>query len=104
MPTHNHSDEKHGQGWQQENIVEIDAQQLTSLTEYICNPRSRCRYPLLALRLLIHVICQIDGHGRMYISARKLSQKMDVHYDSLTKCLKYLREIGAIRVEYKSHI
>ena len=104
MPTHTHSEKKGHDSWPKENIVEIDTKHLTTLTEYICSPNSRCRYPLLALRLLVHVIGQIDEQGKMYISAKKLSQKMDVHYDSITKCLKYLREIGALRVEYKTHI
>jgi NADH/NAD ratio-sensing transcriptional regulator Rex len=55
--------------------------------------------PLLALRLLIHIIAGIDADGKIHICARQLSKKLDVNYDTVTKCLKYLREIGAMRIE-----
>lgn len=87
------SNESH---WLPENIVEIEQNKLRSVTEKICQ---QCRYPLLALRLLIHVITGIDANGRIHISARQLSKTMDVHYDTITKCLKYLREIGVVRIE-----
>jgi hypothetical protein len=82
--------------WLPENMIEIEQRNLRSVVETICN---QCRYPLLALRLLIHVITGIDADGRIDISARQLSKTMDVHYDTVTKCLKYLREIEAIRIE-----
>ena len=93
---HNQSQNNGEQQWLPENIVEIERENLLSLTETICK---NCRYPLLALRLLIHVIAGIDAEGRIYISARQLAKKLDVHYDTVTKCLKYLREIGALRID-----
>jgi hypothetical protein len=81
-----------------ENIVEIEPMTLRSIAEKICK-NDRCRYPLLALRLLIHVITGIDGSGKIYISARQLSKSLDVHYDTVTKCLKFLREIEVLRIE-----
>ena len=76
--------------------IEIEPATLLSITEKICQ---QCRYPLLALRLLIYMICEMDAHGRICISARRLSKSLDVHYDTVTKCLKYLREIGVVRIE-----
>jgi DNA-binding transcriptional regulator YhcF (GntR family) len=90
---HQNSDNPH---WNPENIVEIEQKNLRAVVEQICK---QCRYPLLALRLLLHVITGIDHNGRIDISARQLSRKMDVHYDTVTKCLKYLREIGVLRIE-----
>jgi hypothetical protein len=84
------------QSWQPENTVEIHPQNVLSIVEKIC---VNCRYPFLALRLYIHIICGIDNDSRIHISARHHSKKLDVHYDTVTKCLKYLREIGAIGVE-----
>ncbi|MNY41731.1 hypothetical protein D3C86_1765680 [compost metagenome] len=59
----------------------------------------QCRYPLLALRILVHVICSSDTQGRVYINARQLSRKLDVHYDTVTKALKYLRETGILSLD-----
>ena len=84
------------QDWLPENIVEIEQQKLLLLAENICK---NCRYPLLGLRLLIHVIAGIDSDGKINISARQLSKTLDVHYDTVTKCIKDLREIGFLRKE-----
>ena len=82
--------------WLPENTVEIEQRNLLLVTEKIC---TSCRYPLLAIRLLIHVIAGIDATGKVHISARHLSKTMNVHYDTVTKCLKYLREIGVMSIE-----
>lgn len=79
-----------------ENIIEVETQNLQEITEKICG---QCRYPLLALRLLIYFITGIDNNGVIQISARQLSRKMNVHYDTVTKCLKYLREIEVINLK-----
>lgn len=80
---------------QEDDIVEIEQKKLRMIAETIC---TQSRYPLLALRLLIYVITGIDENGRIDISARHLSKKMDVHYDTITKCLKYLRETEILRI------
>lgn len=79
-------------------IMEIEQVSLRTVVEQITE-NNQCRYPLLALRILLHAITKIDTHGRVYISARHLSKSLDVHYDTVTKCLKYLREIEALRLE-----
>ena len=79
-----------------DHVVNIEQKQLQSVVESICQ---QCRYPLLALRILIHAICSIDSQGRIYINARQLSRKLGVHYDTLTKCLKFLREIDVLRLD-----
>ena len=84
------------QQWLPEHIVEIEQNNLRAVVEKICK---QCRYPLLALRLLLYVITGIDANGRIDISARHLAKSLDVHYDTVTKCLKYLREIGVLRIE-----
>ena len=82
--------------WLPGTTIEIEPTTLLSITEKICQ---QCRYPLLALRLLIYMICEMDSHGRISISARRLSKSLDVHYDTVTKCLKYLRDIGVLKIE-----
>lgn len=82
----------------EKNSIEIDQKALLSITEQICQPGG-CRYPLLALRILIHVIGGIDGNGQIPISARRLSKSMNVHYDTVCKTLKYLRKTGVLEIE-----
>ncbi len=83
---------------QDENFIKIEKLGFKALVEKICQ-NDECRYPLLALRILIHIITGIDGNGRIYISARHLAKSLNVHYDTVTKCLKYLREINVLRIE-----
>lgn len=73
--------------WLPENTVEIDQLALKEITERICTDK-KCRYPLLALRILIHAICEMDSEGRVYICARKLAAKLDVNITGQTKCPK----------------
>jgi len=47
----------------------------------------------------MHVIAGIDAGGCIHICARQLSKEMEVNYDTVTKCLKYLREIQVLRIE-----
>lgn len=77
--------------------VELDAKALLSLTEKICQP-GECRYPLLALRIIIHVIGGIDTNGQISLSARHLAKTMNVHYDTVCKCLKFLKKIGVLEI------
>ena len=86
------------QYWLPENIVEIEQHYLVFITEKICKDK-KCRFPQLALRILIHVIAGLNTEGRMNICARQLSKAMGVNYDTVTKCLKYLREIDVLRIE-----
>ncbi|MGY3213961.1 hypothetical protein [Mucilaginibacter sp. HD30] len=83
------------QQWLPENIIEVDKNILREIVDKICG-KDGCRYPLLALRILIHVITSIDQAGRVYISARQLSKSLDVNYDTVTKCMKYLRSINVL--------
>lgn len=80
------------------NVVEIEPQSFRYIVDKICK-NADCRYPLLALRLLVHVITGIDASGKVYLSARQLAKSLDVHYDTVTKCLKYLREIEVLKIE-----
>jgi hypothetical protein len=88
-------DEKNGT---RENSLEIERKTLFYFSEKICRDK-KCRYPQLAMRILIHVMAGVDNDGKIYICARRLSQAMDAHYDTVTKCVKYLREIGVLRKE-----
>jgi len=89
------SDHSHVQSLSLEDVIGIEKKSLRSIVETICkNPQ--CRYPLLTLRLLIHIITETDKDGRIYLSPRQLSKLMGTHYDTVTKCLKYLRIVGVL--------
>ena len=94
----NQNDTSH---WLPKNTVKIDQQILQSVTETICKDKN-CRYPQLALRILIHAICEMDSNGRVYICAKKLAAKLDVNYDTITKCIKYLRVSDILSIEKPS--
>ena len=81
-----------------DNTVEIEQQNLASFADKICTD-PKCRYPLLTLRIFIYAITVMDNRGSIHVSARRLSKVMDAHYDTVTKCLKYLREIGILNSE-----
>jgi hypothetical protein len=81
-----------------ENIVVLDQKHLALFAEKICTDPN-CRYPLVALRILVHSITSVNKKGHIYISARRLSKSMGVHYDTVTKSLKYLRGIGILNIE-----
>lgn len=87
-----------GQHWLPENTVEIERKALRQVADRICQS-GECRYPLLALRLLIYVITGVDANGKICLSSRQLSKKMNAHYDTVNKCLKYLKEIGVLQAE-----
>ena len=86
------------QDWYPENVIEIEKKSLRYIVDKICR-NDQCRYPLLAIRVLIYVITEIDTTGKVYISARQLSKSLDVNYDTVTKCLKYLREIEVLCID-----
>ncbi len=73
--------------------VTIKQDHLLLITETICK---QCRHPFLALRVLIHVINSVDEKGQLFINARRLATSLDAHYDTVTKCLKFLRKIDVL--------
>lgn len=79
----------------QKNVLLVNPQSLVRYTEQICND-DNCKYPQLTLRILNHVFAEMDTRNRWNVSARQLSKRFDVHYDTITKALKYLRSINVI--------
>jgi hypothetical protein len=64
--------------------------------EKIINNDSNCRYPNLTLRILIYIITEIDNENKWEVSPRQISKQIGANYDTVTKCLKYLRSIKSI--------
>lgn len=79
----------------QKNVLLVNPQSLVRYTEQICNDEN-CKYPQLTLRILNHVIAEMDAKNKWSVSARQFSKRFDVHYDTTTKALKYLRSINVI--------
>lgn len=82
--------------WKPKNVIEIEQGDLSVVVDRIC---TQCRYPLLGLRLLLHVITGMNSDGLIHISARHLAKKLDVNYDTVSKCLKDLREMEVLQIE-----
>lgn len=88
--------EGHSQNWSPENTIEIERKNFLSVVENICK---QSRYPLLTLRIFIHIICGIDGDGQAHFSTRQMAKTLDAHYDTASKCIRFLKEIDVLRVE-----
>jgi len=84
--------------WLPENTIEINQHVLKEFTEKICTDKN-CRYPLLTLRILLHAISEMDSDSKVSICARKLAGKLNVNYDTVTKCIKYLRVNEILNIE-----
>ena len=69
---------------------------LKGYTETICTDES-CRYPKLTLRILNHILADIDRENKWEASPRNVAKRLDSNYDTVTKCLKYLRSINALQ-------
>lgn len=78
--------------------LHVDPERFAQLTELICTDE-KCKYPQLTLRLFNHIVAGIDTENKWNASARQISRRLGAHYDTVTKCLKYLRAIDVIRVE-----
>ena len=86
----------------EKNFVLVNPEKLIRFTEKICTDEN-CRYPQLALRIMNHILAEMDYDNKWKISARQISKRFGVHYDTVTKCLKYLRSIELIKPEEKTY-
>lgn len=83
--------------WRPENIIEIERKNFSHIIESICN--GQCRYPLLAIRILVQAIVNIESNGKTYLSARQLAKILDAQYTTVNKCLVYLRKIDVLQID-----
>jgi len=79
-------------------FVIVNPENLVRYTEIICTDKN-CKYPQLALRILNHIFAEMNKENKWTASARQISKRFDVHYDTVTKCLKYLRSINILQSE-----
>jgi len=84
--------------WQPENIIQVNQQYILLISEQISNDKN-CKFRQAALRIFTHLLASIDNEGKVSINARQLSKNLGVHYDTTTKCIKYLKVIDVIKTE-----
>lgn len=53
-----------------------------------------CRYPNLTIRILIHIFLEIENQNKWNIRPRIIAERLNANYDTVSKCLKYLRSIA----------
>ena len=82
----------------QKGLLIVNPDSLVRYTEIICTDEN-CRYPQLTLRILNHIFAEIDKENKWAISPRYVSDRLGANYDTVTKCLKYLRSINVLRIE-----
>jgi len=82
----------------QKGLLVVNPENLIKFTEIICTDKN-CRYPQLTLRILNHIFAEIDKDNKWAISPRFVSTKLEANYDTVTKCLKYLRSINVLQIE-----
>ncbi len=84
--------------WKPDNIIQVSQDNVLSLTEKICTDKN-CKFPQLALRIFNHLLAGVDNEGKVTVNARLLSKKLGVNYDTVTKCIKYLKHIEIIKAD-----
>ena len=77
-------------------LLIVNPTSLIKYTETICTDK-KCRYPQLTLRILNHILAELDKENKWSACPRQISMKLGAHYDTVTKCLKYLRSINVIQ-------
>ena len=82
----------------QKGLLIVNPESLIRYTEIICNDEN-CRYPKLTLRILNHIFAKTDNEKKLAINPRYISDMLGANYDTVTKCLKYLRSISVLPCE-----
>ena len=85
----------------QKGLLVVNPDSLIRYTEIICTDEN-CRYPKLTLRILIHIIAELDKNKKWAVCPRYVSEILGANYDTVTKCLKYLRSINVLSIEKES--
>ena len=80
----------------QSGLLIVNPVSLINYAEIICTDENS-RYPQLNLRILIHDLGEIDKENKWAVCPRQISKQLGAHYDTVTKCLKFLRSIQALQ-------
>lgn len=84
--------------WKPDFFIRFNQQYILLVSEKISTD-TNCKFRQVTLRVFIYLLANIDNEGKISINARQLSKNLGVHYDTITKCIKYLKDIDFIKTE-----
>jgi hypothetical protein len=82
--------------WQSDNTIRVNQENLLLFIEKITTDEN-CKFRQTVLLIFNHLLANMDNESKVEINARQLSKKLGVHYDTATKCIKYLKQIEVIK-------
>jgi Fic family protein len=84
--------------WQPETLIRFNQENISFISEKICNDKN-CKFRQVTLRIFNHLLSHVNNECRVSINAKQLSKIFGVHYDTITKSIKYLKSIDVIKIE-----
>ena len=81
-----------------DNTIHVNQKVLLAITEKISTDKN-CKFRQTVLVIFNHLLASMDNDCKVEICARQLSTKLGVHYDTVTKCIKYLKQIEVLKTE-----
>ena len=84
--------------WKPEFFIGSNRRHILLISEQISTDKN-CKFRQATLRIFIYLLASMDNEGKVSINARQLSKNLGVHYDTTTKCIKYLKAIDVIKTE-----
>jgi len=84
------------QAWQPEKTIKVNQENILLISEKISTDEN-LKFHQAALRIFNFLIASVDNDCKVVISARHLSKKLGISYDTVTKCLKYLKMIKVLK-------
>jgi|GEM_PF-3154292 len=87
--------------WQPENTIQINQRNILLISEKISTDE-HFKFRQAALRIFNFLLASMDNDCKVAISARHLSKKLGISYDTVTKSLKYLKAINVLKSQKQS--
>ena len=81
---------------QADNFIRVNQENLLLFIEKIATDEN-CRFRQAVLIIFNHLLANMDTESKVEINARQISKKLGIHYDTATKCIKYLKQIDVIK-------
>lgn len=84
--------------WQPETLIRFNQENISLISEKICNDEN-CKFRQVTLRIFNYLLSHVNNDCKVSLNARQLSKTFGVHYDTITKSIKYLKLIGVIKID-----
>lgn len=81
---------------QTDNFIRVNQENLLIFNEKIITDE-KCRFRQAVLIIFNHLLANMDNESKVEINARQLSKRLGIHYDTATKCIKYLKDIEVLK-------